>query len=368
MTGKNIITINGRTYDAVTGLAVEPSYSPKAIASHEHHTHNPKQHTKHSPHRAFSDITGPAPAHRVAVTTEQAEQHAHHSQVESGAIHSQLQRSQTLNRSALKKPMPLKQLTPVPVRVEADYTQKQAARQEAAAQHHRSPIITKFAPSEHITVTHPMPTKPEHQPERVHSHPVVTSALANRAATVHRVEPQTSAELKEALIRERMAEAQPHVEKKKHRSQPKLATILTSSLAMLLLAGYLTYINLPNISMRVAATRAGIAANYPSYQPDGYHFAGPITYQPGQVNITFQSNTNSNDFVIKQQASSWDSQAVLDNYVTKQSNNYLTYQERGLTIYSFGDHAAWVNGGLLYTIDGNAPLSSDQLLNLATSM
>jgi len=147
-----------------------------------------------------------------------------------------------------------------------------------------------------------------------------------------------------------------------------MATILMSSLALLLLAGYLTYINLPNISMRVAATRAGIAANYPNYNPDGYHFAGPITYQPGEVNISFKSNTNERGFSIKQKSSSWDSQAVLDNYVSKQTGTYLTYQERGLTIYSYGNHAAWVNGGLLYTIDGDAPLSSDQLLHIATSM
>ena len=120
--------------------------------------------------------------------------------------------------------------------------------------------------------------------------------------------------------------------------------------------------------MRVAATRAGISANYPNYQPDGYHFAGPITYQPGEVTIDFKSNTNDNGFAIKQKASNWDSQAVLDNYVNKQTGTYLTYQERGLTIYSFGNRAAWVNGGLLYTIDGDAPLNSDQLLRIATSM
>lgn len=204
-------------------------------------------------------------------------------------------------------------------------------------------------------------------------HPVAAKALA-QAAPAAVQHPQSSKELKEALIRERLAEATPN-HHEQHRTkrgrltrQPRLATILTSSLALLLLAGYLTYINLPNISMRVAATRAGISANYPNYKPDGYHFAGPITYQPGEVNITFKSNTNERNFVIKQKASGWDSQAVLDNYVAKKTGTYLTYQERGLTIYSFGNRAAWVNGGLLYTIEGNAPLSSDQLLKIATSM
>ena len=106
-----------------------------------------------------------------------------------------------------------------------------------------------------------------------------------------------------------MAAAQPNTgeAKQKHRrltTQPRLITIMMSSLALLLIAGYLTYLNLPNISMRVAAVRAGISANYPNYQhPDGYRFAGPITYQPGEVNITFKSNTNDKHFVVNQKAS-----------------------------------------------------------------
>lgn len=211
------------------------------------------------------------------------------------------------------------------------------------------------------------PAAPTVQPRM---HPVAAKALAQ--ITPAAAQPQSSRELKEALIRERLAEATPNTERPAKQSrlsrQPRLATILTSSLALLILAGYLTYINLPNISMRVAATRAGISANYPNYQPDGYHFAGPITYQPGEVNISFKSNTNDRNFMIKQKASTWDSQAVLDNYVSKKTGTYLTYQERGLTIYSFGNRAAWVNGGLLYTVEGNAPLSSDQLLRIATSM
>jgi len=298
--------------------------------------------------------------HRVA----QRQAAPTHPDVHSRTVHQKPQKSQTLYRAALKKPAPIKQLTPAPVRVEAD---------SAKQIHHRSPAISKFAP----TATHPKApdvapalAQSSEAPRQPRVHPVVTKALANRPAPIAS-SPQSPKELKEALIRERLAEAQPNTEEVKHRrfsGQPRLATILTSSLALVLLAGYLTYINLPNISMRVAATRAGISANYPNYQPDGYHFAGPITYQPGEVTIGFKSNTNEQAFSIKQKASNWDSQAVLDNYVNKQTGTYLTYQERGLTIYSFGNHAAWVNGGLLYTIDGDAPLNSDQLLHIATSM
>lgn len=352
MAGKNIITINGRSYDAATGRPMaEHTRAPKA----------PSQTPTSPHHRAFSDISGPSRLQTPATT-----QKSPHNTVKAHAVHQKPQKSHTLHRAALKKPAPLKPLTPAPVKVEADY---------ASPVVHRSPAISKFGPTHraasqsHVATSTPEPPKPtgEDKP-RIRVHPVVAKALAKQPVAA----PQNSSELKEALIRERLAEATPNTQgAPKHRRlsrQPRLATILTSSLALLLLAGYLTYINLPNISMRVAAARAGISANYPNYKPDGYHFAGPITYQPGEVNILFKSNTNDRNFSIKQKASNWDSQAVLDNYVAKKTGTYLTYQERGLTIYSFGNRAAWVNGGLLYTIEGNAPLSSDQLLRIATSM
>jgi len=212
-------------------------------------------------------------------------------------------------------------------------------------------------------------------PAQLPVHPVVAKALANLEHSVpEKPEPvHSSKELKELLIKERLAEVDTaDAPKKKHRSwfrrQPKLTTILTSTLAILLLGGYLTYINLPNISMRVAATRAGIAATFPSYNPDGYSFHGPITYSPGEVAIDFKSNTNNQNFTVDQKASNWDSQAVLDNLVNKETDSYLTYQQQGLTIYAFNNKAAWVNGGLLYTIEGSATLSSDQILHIATSM
>jgi hypothetical protein len=359
MAGKNIITINGRAYDAITGMPVAHSSTPVPGHKPEH-----RQPHAHKPHKAFSDISGPT---RIRTAVPVAQKHSvEHSEVKAHTVHQKPQKSQTLLRAALRKPAPLRQLEPVPIKIEADYA-------KPTVQHHRSPIISKFgvepvkkeAPKQEAIAT------PEAAP-RVH--PVVTKALAHRPEVAAPAQPQSSKELKEALIRERLAEAQPNTEHHhaqhhgRRFSQPRLATILTSSLALLLIAGYLTYINLPNISMRVAATRAGIAANYPNYSPDGYHFAGPITYQPGEVNIGFRSNTNDRNFAIKQKASSWDSQAVLDNYVSKKTGTYLTYQERGLTIYSYGNHAAWVNGGLMYTIDGDAPLSSDQLLRIATSM
>ena len=40
----------------------------------------------------------------------------------------------------------------------------------------------------------------------------------------------------------------------------------------------------------------------------------------------------------------------------------------GLTIYSYGTHAAWVNAGILYTVDGNAELAPEQIQKIAASL
>lgn len=253
------------------------------------------------------------------------------------AVHQQAARSKTLIRSAISRP----KLAP-------------------GAIAHRSPMIRKFA-------DHPKTLKTE-----------ATVARPAPARTVERLTPaerqSTSRTLKEQLIKERLAEVSDKPATQKRSSLKDLfnrrrkLNIAAALVSILLLGGYLAYINMPNLSVRVASARAGIPATFPEYHPDGYRFSGPVTYSPGEVELKFNSNTNAQGYIIKQTASNWDSQAVLDNHVNKVSSNYLTYSEQGLTIFTFGNKAAWVNGGVLYTIDGDAPLSSEQILKIAASM
>ncbi len=340
MTKTTTITINGRLYDAVTGMPVVGSGAPKPVVKAENQAAGrvmPKPVA-----RSFNDIAPKQLAiHRVAHPGAQA-------------VHQRTQKSETLYRKAVKKP----QTEVQPVKPTA----------EIAA---RSPMISRFG----ANVTH----HPEldrkattHHPEEAikpaQQHPSVAKALEHQAAAA---QPElTGQALKEQLIKERLASVDtPAKDKRKWFSRkPRLASILASSLAVLILGGYITYMNLPMISMKVAASRAGVNATMPNYKPDGYSLDGPITYSPGQVNINYKSTTNDVSFKLTQAPSNWDSQAVLDNYVTKQTETYLTFQERGIKVYTFDNKAAWVNGGLLYTIEGTASLSSDQVLRLATSM
>ena len=85
--------------------------------------------------------------------------------------------------------------------------------------------------------------------------------------------------------------------------------------------------------------------------------------------MKFAANAGPGTFTLTQSRSDWDSSAVLANYVLPSfGRNFATTTSRGLTIYNTHNAAAWVNGGILYTIKGNAPLSSEQVERIAASM
>ena len=350
MTKSTTITINSRLYDATTG-------KPVAAGRAEGKAAHPAQHS--GPMRAFNDI-GPRPAAKsVARPQPRVVEHPEHKVDRNPlpaaqAVHQHPQKSHTLYRKALKKP----QSEPK----EVSFSPK--------PQVSRSPLISRFGNATvHTELTHAaLRAKEQETIAPAHIHPTVAKVTQHQAPQAQ----LSGKELKEKLIKERLAEVSdaPHNKQKRAwlKSKPRLASALTASLALLLLGGYLTYMNLPVISMKVAASRAGVNATFPNYRPDGYGLNGPITYSPGEVDINYKSTTNNNGFKIAQKTSNWDSQALLDNYITKQTENYLTFQEHGITVYTFDNKAAWVNGGLLYTIDGDASLSSDQVLRLATSM
>jgi hypothetical protein len=263
-------------------------------------------------------------------------------------MHQATQKSQTLNRRIVTK----------------KGTKKPAVQKSAA--------ISKFAP-------HPTGVKPQ---TKVISdigpmtHPVVAKAhqrLQTAAAPVKSA-PKPSQIIKQEAIAKALDTAPSHAannkQSKKHgKKYSHVMSIVSASLALLLLGGYFTYLNMPSLSVRVAAAQAGVNASYPEYHPDGYSLHGPVAYTQGEVSMKFASNTGSQNFTVSQSKSSWDSSALLDNYVKKQSNgNEVTNIVHGITIYTYNDNAAWVNGGVLYKITGNAPLSSDQILHIASSM
>lgn len=346
MRGKNTLVINGKVYDAITGLPVAaPDKNPAPI-------------------RTSITITDHivTPSDVKAIARARSPHHA------AGAHHT-TRRSATLRRDVLKKP--------------AAQTPSSSIRRKAQAGH--------VAKSEHIShfAAHPQPLQhraAQSAPKRHDISPakpatpaIVSHTHAKVAKPAHQPHPKLSSRaLKEQLIAERLASVDTPREhaslpRSKSRSlfarQPRVASLITASFAVMVLGGYFTYLNMPGLSVRVAAAQADVAATFPDYHPDGYRFTGPVAFAPGQVAINFEANGGTTGYTVTEQKSSWDSQAVYDNIVAQAGDdNYITNSQQGLTIYTFDGDAAWVNKGILYTVSGDAPLSNEQLLRIASSL
>lgn len=268
----------------------------------------------------------------------------------SHSLHRKTERTHTLSRAHVAVPP----------------KQKNAAQKRINSSKGRSPMISHFTsdvvPASHAikaAVKEPATLPPTHH------------ARAGAEIT-HRPRQKSAHEIKEQAISKALEKSSaPEPKAKKHhaRHRIRLASITSVATALFVLAGYLTYLNLPSISVRVAAAQAGIAAAYPSYQPSGYSLHGPVAYSNGHVTMQFVANAGPQNFSVNQEKSGWDSSVLLDSYIQPRSNgNYSTYTDSGLTIYVYGTSAAWLNGGILHTIEGDAPLTSEQIRHIATSM
>jgi hypothetical protein len=271
-------------------------------------------------------------------------------------MHSAPQKSQTLVRRATKKPV-------------ASVASRLARKPGRSMDIARSNKIARFAPHpvkpvEKTTSTPDIPASVHPAVNKIHKlHLAKQTAAAPQA-------PKLSKDIKNSAIAAALAKpAVKPIKKSFYKRNSRFINIFSVSAVIIAIGIYVTYLNMPMLSVSVAAQQAGINATYPEYRPDGYRLDGPVSYIDGQVTINFVANTGNTAFTLKQSKSSWDSPAVLDNIVRKKvGEKYITNQERGLTIYTYDGNAAWVNAGILYSIEGNAPLSSEQIRHIATSL
>lgn len=311
------VTINGRKYNPTTGLPVAPEEEDNVTTNES--------------------------------TVDSLDSHSHHAR----QLHVSPPRSNTLNRKIVSKPQ------------HEIIKRQQKAHDTTVGLHHE---VKRFAP-------HPVgvlkPKKIMDIKSPVIPHPAVAKAHELSAAKAQGSVKKgpTATDIKNLAIAKAIANAQKQDTPNRQQTKRRAPALISAVVAILLFGGYLTYLNMPALSVRVAAAQAGINAAFPEYRPTGYSLNGPVTFSKGKVTMSFKSNGGSQSFAITQTKSSWNNDAVLDNYVTPRAGTtYIPYTERGLTVYTFDNNAAWVNGGILYTIEGDAPLSSEQVRRIATSL
>ncbi|MCL2280574.1 DUF4367 domain-containing protein [Candidatus Saccharibacteria bacterium] len=265
------------------------------------------------------------------------------------------QHSSTLNRNFVKKPAYTVQVS----------TTRQTSKTVSTHPdvHHFATVETEIRGTE---VTNEVKADAPFAPVLTHS---VEEKLAQREVsdTI-----STTYNLKDALINEQMDQPIDHkarnrAEKKALRIRRRFTapTLITAALAILVLGGYFTYVNMPSISVRVAAAHAGIDARVP-YIPSGYSIDGPVAYTSGSVTINYRSNGGGAGYSLTQQNNTWGNNVVLDSLV--ENNEYAILEAGQVIIYRYGSTAAWVDRGILFTLSGNESLGDNQITRIAESV
>ena len=159
-----------------------------------------------------------------------------------------------------------------------------------------------------------------------------------------------------------------HAFRKKRRGR-RIALALVCSAATVGALVAFVHLNMPDISVRVAAMQTGIEATYPTFVPRNYSLSNVTSDKDGIVTMYFNGPDGAS-FSLSEERSTWDSNALLNNYVKKSyPSDYITLREQGITIYARGEYASWVNGGILYKIEASGKnLTKEQIRNIATSL
>ena len=348
--------------------------------------------------------------------------------ITSRATHRGLERSTTLNRRYVKRPTKLlvtdgteeveaKVAAPAEApakapRVEYHKTRKIAitsdadieAEKKSAKISHMAPMAAEPAPAKApAVVEEDLPPAPNPYQAAINARKaektkkaaaaVSSRALKDAAIAKALAEMESNAEIyepkKSAIREEKIAEkvmlsemkankkdakkAKKKAEKetrhfKKHKTGRIILAFATSAACMIALAA-IVKINLPNVSVKVAAVQTGVEASYPSYVPRDFSLTGVYTDDKNSVIIEF-NGPEGKRFTLSEDKSSWDSNALLTNYVKgAYGTNYDVIREQGITVYISSSNAAWVNKGIFYRITAaSGTLSKKQIKNIVGSL
>lgn len=259
------------------------------------------------------------------------------------------------------------------------YVRRPAGNINAMAATQKTQKIVR--PTQFANMTQPRMT----MAEQVVVHPIQSTANEKMRARQIMVEQQQSApkmtaqELKDKAIQKALkAASEPtqeemYSEKKKgikmHFGFGRIILAMACAAAAVFAIVYFVNLNMPDISLKVAAMQTGINASYPNYVPRNYSISS-ITSENGKISLDFKNSLEDKAFSLTEESSSWDSNALLSNFVKPEyDEDYSIVREQGLTIYINKSNATWVNGGVVYKITAvDNTLTTKQIRSIAVSL
>lgn len=370
--GQNVIEFNGKRYDAITGAYLGKSHVvPKHIT--EQYIHGKVIDGFVRPNQPAA--TKPAPkkeepkqvAEQVVEKPKPAAKHMHEVARHARA-HAPEHAKTLMHRHARKPEFTLKPAIKIQPPAEI------MAKPKSAIMHKRSAYGIDPTRKERAALTNQhQAIRHFHRGEKQPAHTVsLVPELSVRPAPLSAAHPprpsQKHTDIFEAAIAHASSHNEPMHKVRRHRStRRKLVNSLAVVAAFLVITGFVGYLNLPQLQLRVASVQAGFGASLPAYAPTGYALQGGVEHSGGTVRLSFRSG--SSQYTLTQQSSNWNSQTLLDNTLAL-NGEHQTIEKNGQTIYVYENStsAAWVNGGVRYDITGNAELSTEDIVAIATSL
>jgi hypothetical protein len=308
-------------------------------------------------------------------------------------VHSRAQRSQTLMRSAVKKPaamaktansqIKLPEIKPRTANIDRSRYQRIQSINKDFKVRRFGHGVSAVKPEQHKAVQKAeVGEVVQHQNQHPHQpkgHSISNNSIVNKP--LPSLITSASHQQLERMLDEALTKADAH--KKTRRGQmpnqsilqkvisaPRWLSIGVSVLIVALVGIFIAMNKVPQVAVGVAATKAHIKAEVPSFTPAGFSFNGPVGYSDGKVSVTYKANDSSNrEYSINQTSSNMSSKSLQDK-VVPDNIQVQTSVVNGTTVYIYGqsNDAAWVNNGMQYVIKDSANLNSDQILKIANSL
>lgn len=351
---KNTITINGKVYDTATGKVIRST--PAAIS--------------------VDAIVKP----KSSVQTKQIA-HTPHSVIPAQNVHHKTSKSHTLMRHVVQKPTEpvarpsnakssLESKKSSPRTVAISKLPVSQARLARASQSHQSKLVSHFGSGHsHIVVKKQAAVQVQRAPQ------TKTTTVPSHSTNTHQAYHSDKDLLIDAAMLRAISHEQPktHLTKRRHKVahklglSPRFVSITAAIVTLLFIGGFYTYQQMPAMAMKIAASKAGVAAKLPGFHPNGYALDGAVTYAPGQVTFDFRARDNRS-YRVTQTQSELNSQALASVLGASTNESSSTYQVAGRTVYISDNTATWVDNGIWFKVEGRSALSTDQLLKIAASL
>lgn len=146
----------------------------------------------------------------------------------------------------------------------------------------------------------------------------------------------------------------------------KLSAIAAAITAVALVLGYGGYLVYPNVQLRIAASQAGLDAKT-FYTPKGYKVSGSVAMGAGKLAINYHGENNAS-YRLSQERSKTTEEQLKSEATVKGKDSFDSLKAGDVNVYRYNDKAAWVKDGVLYTLDTNDFLTSDQITKIASSV